>query len=522
MIKNESKGRFTYFYFNFTRRFLPSIPLILGICLAACSTPSGSFDSQGLAQKAAIEAVSPVLNKLYLDQAPIRPPSLSTFPLVDSLPGKPFKGGFRPRSVSYDSNGILLLAPGDYVIPVMTYCMNVSGSSPPGFIYVLSQLQGKRADLIQELNQRAFPRFSPNDVQILSWSLQAGFSYEELTPKSQQILDTVLPERRKEIEESFLKKFQQEWDRISDKTDGLFPAFDGSSDKILDQMGEAGQKVQDFREFQSDLRQYGNDYSQLSRMIDAPKSIAQAPRTTPWSKINDQVYARFVTGGEFQEIGQVQIRVVSVQKRMPSSSGSLFVPVNISSWVADPRDSHIQPLSFSMILSTEGILLVPEIAHAPVIAAALLGAILASNEVDWDLFRQLKNYLADMKDARVRGLIHNGDIALQKAYDDLEKPVKEAGIIGKNKTKKTPESRNSDTREYKKPGGVEQLEKDFDKLPGESKLASDGIPIKELPDGKTAVKRLPREGRPPILEIQPQQTGNKSEDRLRVKVRYTP
>jgi len=507
-------------YFNLiSHLFLFTVLITI---FAGCSSlPENSY-ARSIAEKAAAEAATPVLEKIYLTQAPIQPVSLSTFEIVPQLPGGSFKPIFRPNSFSYDSNGILQLAAGDYIIPVMTYCMNASGASPRSITYHLSSLQGTRAELIKELNQKALPQFSPSDVQILSWSLQAGLTYDELIPQSRQIFDVVLPNRKNEIKESIFKIFQNEWDQISIKTDGLFPSFETSSDEFLLTLGSFGREILTARNFQKSIQQYGNDYSRLAALIDVGGSTAQTSSSTGWSKINDQVYARFLTEGHFQDIGQIQVRVINPQKRSPSALTNILVPIDLSSWVADPGYVQIQPLSFSMLLSEEGILLIPEIADAPLIAAALLSAILAAQVIDWDSFNQLKDFLNDVQDSHIQNLIRTGNIALNKVYDDLEKPARDAGVIDKN-TKKSPDNKDSDTREYIKSGGVEQLGKDFDKMSGEAQSAKDGIPIKELSDGKKIVKRLESDGEQfPTLEIQPAKGSDRLDNRLRIKVRYHP
>lgn len=50
--------------------------------------------------------------------------------------------------------------------------------------------------------------------------------------------------------------------------------------------------------------------------------------------------------------------------------------------------------------------------------------------------------------------------------------------------------------------GKEQFQKDFDKLPGKKKVASDGVEYKELPDGKKIIKRPAKDKTPPTLEVQ--------------------
>lgn len=80
-------------------------------------------------------------------------------------------GKIRNKNIDFDFNGNLTLPPGDYIIPVMTYCMNHRGSSPDAHSYTLSRLEGTRAQIIRELNLMGPIKFSVEDIQITSWSM---------------------------------------------------------------------------------------------------------------------------------------------------------------------------------------------------------------------------------------------------------------------------------------------------------------------------------------------------------------
>ncbi len=100
----------------------------------------------------------------------------------------------------------------------------------------------------------------------------------------------------------------------------------------------------------------------------------------------------------------------------------------------------------------------------------------------------------------------------------MEKPLKEAKIIS-GKDRKHSKDKN-ETREYRKPGGLEQLQNDFDKIPGKYSKATDGTEIKELPDGTTIVKGI-KNDHGFTLEVQPPKGDYRFPDkRIRVKVRY--
>jgi hypothetical protein len=88
-------------------------------------------------------------------------------------------------------------------------------------------------------------------------------------------------------------------------------------------------------------------------------------------------------------------------------------------------------------------------------------------------------------------------------------------------TTDTTKDKTQPTRQYEKPGGEEALNKDFDKFPGEATSPEPGVEMKTLPNGNKVVKRLkPKDDSIPTLEFQPQKTGNKIDDRGRIKIRY--
>lgn len=96
--------------------------------------------------------------------------------------------------------------------------------------------------------------------------------------------------------------------------------------------------------------------------------------------------------------------------------------------------SGIQPLSFSPVYGFGGVLVIPALADTPVLASAVLGAVLAAEVIDWSAFQKLSQMLHDMKDREVQKKIAEGIQALNKIHDKLEKPLREKGIIDK-KTK---------------------------------------------------------------------------------------
>ena len=441
------------------------------------------------ALKILIQKSLPQLNEVYSSNEPLQPPGKNPFPVVNQLPGPVFK--ISPKTVSsikFDSEGKMLLSNGDYTIPVMTYCMKSGGRSPDAHIYSLSQLKGKRASIIRSINANALLKFSPKDIQILSWSLQAGLKYEELTAESKKIIDEIVPGFQPELKESFIATVANKWDQISETTHGRLPGFEKSSESLTAEFGELGQKINEIRHFKNKIEKVGNDFESLSQLIEAneqSKANKKFNLSTPWSQINDRVYARFITEGHYQDIGYVQIRVLpDSQKRAINSTNENKAIIDIMSWLANPNDPNIQPLSFSTLYGYGGVAVVPALTEAPLAAVILLATVLSAKIIDWDKFFELKDILKNSSDAEV-----------QKALDEGTRVLNT------------------------KPGGNEKLKKDFDKIPGESSKASDGTEIKTLPDGTRVVHRPQTDNKVPTLEIQPSKNGSIS-PKTRIKIRY--
>jgi len=210
--------------------------ILLLVCvtlLSSCSQlPQGSNEAKKL-----------VLEKILSQEGSINSPDRSTFPLVQNLPGNPFVDRKTIRSLfTYDSKGHLVLSPGDYVFPVMTYCMNSSASSPAGHIYSLSKLEGKRSKIIRELNLLAPAKYFVEEIQMVSWSLQNGLSYEELGKLGQEMVDSVIPHYKSELQESVLTQIDKKWNQARAFSGGMLPSFSSGVENLEDNLGELGKK----------------------------------------------------------------------------------------------------------------------------------------------------------------------------------------------------------------------------------------------------------------------------------------
>ncbi len=492
------------------------------ILFPSCSSITNQPDIHDIAVQTAIKLAKPSLEKIFFAQSPILSASQDQFTLADRPPGGEFKAQ-TDKSIIYDSTGNLELFPGDYIIPVMTYCMKSNGSSPDGHPYTLSRLAGTMALVIREINLKALPKFSPRDVQILSWSIQNGLKYDEMTSESRRIVDDAIPDLKPQLKRSFFEKFAQEWNLVADKSHGLIPSFENVTDEFLEELGDVGTAIIQIRDFRRLIKTAGNDYSRLSQLIHLPGHSAETQGvSTAWSKISENIYARFITKGHFQEVGEFQVRILPATfARKVNSVNTASVKVDISSLVADPRSNSIQPLSFSPLYGYAGVLVAPELAANPILLGVLLGVVLASQPVDWNAFHDVGQLGKEMKNSSIRRLLDQGIITLHKAHDELEKPARDLGVIDR-KTKKTNKNEKSLTREYEKSGGKKALEKDFDQFPGDATPSEPGVEVKILPNGSKVVKRpiVSENNKAPTLEIQPQKLGNKNDDGRRIKIRY--
>lgn len=215
----------------------------------------------------------------------------------------------------------------------------------------------------------------------------------------------------------------------------------------------------------------------------------------------------------------MQIRVISETGRAINSESHKKYPLDIASLIANPNDSTIQPLSFSPLYGASGVLGISQIVIDSRIAALLVALTLAVQPMNWNDFFKLDELLKDVHDKNVQREIEKGRQILREEHNELEKPLTEAGIVS-GKTKNTSVKENDRVREYKKSRGQEQLEKDFEKIEGDTSKV-DGLDLKTLSNGTKIIKHPMGSESGPTLEVQPPKNDPKYPDnKIRVKVRY--
>lgn len=379
---------------------LISFPALLLMLVTGCS--STEIAVEDMAKRAALLAAKPVLEKIFDAGAPIAPSNRELFPIIQTLPGQPFDPKKSFGNHQHFSKGTVALPPGDYIIPVISYCMKSSGSSPSAHRYQLGKLSGRAVSIIYDLNARALSRFRPEEIQVTSWSIQSGVPFEEMSAESQKIIDAVIPEHRKELEKPFLKDLSEKWDTIAEKM-GL-PHFNELTDQTLDRLGELGQAISSLKEFRKALKESWGSYESLKSLISLPgnSDTPGTAATTPWSQLSENVYARFLTTGYYLNVGKLEIRVVP-SKRVPQATGNRSEKVDIAGLIADPGSTGVQPLSFSPLHASAAI---PLLAAAdPAIVAAFLAALIASEYTDWDAVGKAIEKWGESTQRELQGLI---------------------------------------------------------------------------------------------------------------------
>ncbi len=330
-----------------------------GLPIPSLPIPGGSIEDvlKGAASDQLIKTLGGTITK----ESPISSSSEALFPTVSQLPGRAFSPQVMPPNlisqIRSTADGSVTLLPGDYRIPVNVFCMKVSAHSPAGHRYLLAPLKGKSADIITALNARSAGTTIPHSqLQVLSWNLQAGMKYEELTPELRAIVDQLLPDYKSRLSQSFYERIESTWSNLSGTIPGL-PSMDSS----LGRLGTVGQTIVTLRQTRDTLMHYGNNFESLSRTFVPTGQATAAVTDTPWSQISSQVYARLVTQGTYADPGELQVRVVNAGSiglqpgqwvATTNLTGTLnlaaiSVKVPLAGLVGDPQDASVQPLSMS-------------------------------------------------------------------------------------------------------------------------------------------------------------------------------
>jgi hypothetical protein len=232
------------------------------------------------------------------------------YPTVSQPPGS----AFTPSSASLEQfyqalqkGGLTIsLPPGDYSVPVHVFCMKASAHAPGSTeTFLLAPLKGKQANAISALNSRFVAAGIDRDtIQSLSWAIQAGTKYEELTTQQRAIVDRLIPEFKGQLSQSFWEKVESTWGKVPGAP---------SLDSAIGKLGPTGELLRTYQQARAAVQQHGDNYSALERAILLPGKApgggdSRYPRGI-WSKISDRLYARLLPTG-LGSPGSLDIRVL--------------------------------------------------------------------------------------------------------------------------------------------------------------------------------------------------------------------
>jgi hypothetical protein len=143
-------------------------------------------------------------------------------------------------------------------------------------------------------------------VQVLSWSLQTGIAYDDLNAPQRALVDRLIPEYRAQMQLGLTEKIMRDWETWGSR----FPLV--SHEVILAQMGEVGTYINVLMRARQDILNRNYRYDALWALFvsqrDAPAPVDQDK--TPWSRIHQRIYMRFIAPRGANSNGVIQLRML--------------------------------------------------------------------------------------------------------------------------------------------------------------------------------------------------------------------
>ncbi|MBE9234302.1 hypothetical protein IQ231_22295 [Cuspidothrix issatschenkoi LEGE 03284] len=171
----------------------------VGICIAGfcIKTPPIPQPLKKPLEEGANSLIKDQLRSFLKDEIPITGTEHKLYPTTSQVPG----GQFTPQTLYLNAvNSSQVIPPGDYEIPVHYYCTKVYTLNGAGNRYRLARLNGRLSNVLSTLYQRASLNKVPiQDIQVLSWSIQSGVSYDNLSSSSKQLVNQLIPDYRQQL-----------------------------------------------------------------------------------------------------------------------------------------------------------------------------------------------------------------------------------------------------------------------------------------------------------------------------------
>jgi hypothetical protein len=285
---------------GFLDRLIPNLP---SVCLPLV----GCIDSGKVAEETLESLLADELRQFATANAPIAISTQTLFETDRQLPGKPFD----PVLLNLEgANANAAIPPGDYLIPVQTFCLQQVAASPRGHRYLLGALGGKRTEILQAFNQAAAATqdYNITTLQSISWAIQSGTAYRDMPGEMQTAIDRLIPEHQAALnpQQDFFEKIESIWNKGSNIAG--FPNFEQF---LINNLDDVGKTIVNLRQVRNRVVSSASDWRNISQEFRINGGEAGADVLgTPWSQLSDHVYARFVTDGKANEMGFLMLRIV--------------------------------------------------------------------------------------------------------------------------------------------------------------------------------------------------------------------
>lgn len=285
------------------------------ICIRDFCIDKGQLTETFLAKK---------IREIAEKNAPVTVSSNNLYPLVSSLPGD----SFRPSILDLQgASGEQVIPAGDYIIPVKVYCLQKVASSPNGHRYLLGKYGGSSKEVLAALNQAAAgSNVSHNDLQNLSWALQAGATYKDMPAQMQALVDSLIPWYRSAVKPEWWEEIERIWDKSSQALHlASFQEF------LSRNLGDVGRNLLAVKQVRERLVAHRGDWRNLSDIFLLNDGTPGAGNVlaTPWSQLGDGIYARFVTEGNANDTGLLMLRIAEakVSNKKGTTDGTKGLPL---------------------------------------------------------------------------------------------------------------------------------------------------------------------------------------------------
>jgi hypothetical protein len=170
-----------------------------------------------------------------------------------------------------------------------------------------------------------------------------------------------LPEYKERLSGSFLDRLQADWTRVGHNVSGLPPTMEDA----LARLGETGATVLRLKRTHDEVIQYSDNYPALAQQLVPTGATPRGnpPGETRWSRINERVYGRFTTNGNYMTPGRLELRVlprrvghehppvfasIAITTGMLAQGGDTFA-VDVTGTAANPLNPGVQTLSMAPI-----------------------------------------------------------------------------------------------------------------------------------------------------------------------------